>query len=158
MKRSIGVTLACGLILTVGLIAWAQGTWTTTKVTGGGWFISEDDTTLENHCSFGFQAQLKKDRWSGRGSFTDRNYPLKAILTITDAIVPTSTGDGHVLFSGTATVYVNDALSGTDVQFSFGVVDSAVDTDLAADAAGFGIPSLSYHSNGSLSGGQIKMH
>ena len=175
MKKSISVALACALVLTLGLAAWgakaSPDADNTTKVTGGGWYEGETgDPTAGNHCSLGFQAkELKGDgaTWSGTGSFTDRDFRLKTILTITGMtkMVPPGGGNNYIKLTGTAKVYHNNVCVGTSVLFELHVLDGEVPASVWPDRAGFIInipqpsaPPIAYLSRGNLMGGQIKFH
>ena len=162
MKKSIGIILACSLILTVGAIVWAQvAAKETTKVTGGGWYIADGKNCSRpsitgqenNHCSFGFQAREKGGNWSGRGSFMDRDYRLKAILTVEDMEILRDLD--CIRLYGTARVYVDNKFV-DECPFFFGLVEGAHTS--VSDRAGFGIPALNYYAHGTLSGGEIKFH
>jgi hypothetical protein len=81
----------------------------TVNVTGGGWFMSQTDPAHE--CHFGVQVKEKDGVWTGTGSFMDKDYDLKAILTV-EGINDLKYNMEHVLIfvnvTGTARVYIDN--------------------------------------------------
>ena len=162
MKRSIGVILACALVLTLGIGAWAAkpvpDAYTTTKVTGGGWFICENDVNAGNHCSVTFQAKGQQEggAWSGSANFIDRDYTqglLHIKMTVQNMAIVTAQ---WIKLTGTATATIGGVpVPGGPFTFILEVVDGAAGTTYP-DRVGLTTPS--YVSLGDLAGGQIKFH
>ena len=161
MKRSIGVIMACALVLAMGLVALAAVTTAdqATKVTGGGWYISDYAPSTGNHCSLGFQAGGPalgfggKDAWSGQGSYTDRDFRLKAHLII-DTAETHPTVAGWMQLSGKARVTVNKAKEPDLCPFKLAIQEATPDRVYFEVTWSGG----TYKSHGPLSGGETKYH
>lgn len=93
------------------------------KVTGGGNFIadvtSRPDSLQGHRCYFGVQADLATNQ--GHGSFMDKDFRLKAILTAHNVTLVRST---HVKVEGVARLYRDNKKLG-DASFELMLADGA---------------------------------
>ncbi len=141
------------------------------KVTGGGWYLSKApySTVLNHHASFGVQAggpfaESSSPTWifdngvSGRGSFMDRDYRLKAILEVTGGAFQEGRDGPNtywVRLTGTAKVYIENEYAG-DMEFRLAFARAAKGE--RTDRVWFEIPDLTYIAWGDLKGGNVVFH
>ena len=96
------------------LVAPALAAAPTHNVTGGGWFISAEsegpNSVIGHECHFGIQVKAKDGVWTGTGSFMDKDYRLKAILTIDSRYEPDASNRYQVY--GIARVYIDNKFIG----------------------------------------------
>ena len=88
MKKITSLGLVSALF-TLMLVVPALAAAPTHNVTGGGWFICAEGTAIGHECHFGVQIKEKDGVWTGTGSFMDKDYRHKAILTINSGNEPT---------------------------------------------------------------------
>jgi hypothetical protein len=138
------------------------------RLTGGGWYLTETpySTVSDHHASFGIEAggifqevssaiYLDNDV-SGAGSFTDKDYRLKAILEVTGGTyIRDYDGPGThwVGLMGTARVYIDNKF---DHEYDFKMA-FAVHGD-RTDRVWFEISGLGYVAWGHLIGGNVVFH
>ena len=113
------------------------------KVTGGAWFISDNLWNLPsgavcdgNEVHLGFVAMVKKGVVSGHGSVMDKDYRLKAILTVTGKYSGSQANPSvwPYDYEGTARLYINNVYQGKEY-FRLNLTDP--DSDGVIDSIGF---------------------
>jgi hypothetical protein len=129
------------------------------KVTGGGWF-TDPDYTQGHNCSFGIEAMRVDDVWTGHGSYMDKEYRIKAILTVETGLTDTAPdGNPRIKVQGTARVYIDNIFWG-ETTFRINLVDAQV-TPGTSDKLAIIIESPFYvvwSGPDGLDGGEIVIH
>jgi len=115
----------------------------TEKVTGGAWFVADNPWNLPsgkvcdgNHVHLGFEAMAKNGAVSGHGSVMDKDYRLKAILTVT-AKYSGSQANPAIWpydYEGTARLYIDNVYE-REEYFRLNLSDP--DSDGVVDSIGF---------------------
>lgn len=143
MTKRLSVALLVLLVLSVMALPASAGSPITEKVTGGAWFVSVNEFNLPSgavadghEVHIGFVAMEKDGVVSGQGAVTDKDYRLKAILTITAKYdgVQADPAKWPYDYEGTAELYDNEVYQGTQY-FRLNLADG--DDDGVVESIGF---------------------